>query len=109
ESREQRDELTRAVLAPFTETTEEELHELRTVLAQLEVQTSRRPLEAHEVRHGRGGYILPFPLPHGLTQKELRQALDELETPPGGLPEEGLFFRPEAADALDLPWPGPPP
>ena len=108
ESREQRDELTRAALTPFTETTEEELHELRLLLAQLEVQTSRRPLASYEVRHGRGGYIRPFPLPHAMTVKELRDALAKLETPAGGLPEEALFFRPELTDLLDPPWPGPP-
>jgi len=109
ESREQRDELTQAAFAPLTETTEDELRELRRLLAQLEVQTSRRPLDPHEVRHGRGGYILPFALPHGLKQNELRDALPQLETPPGGLPEEALFFPPELPDRVEPPWPGPRP
>jgi outer membrane protein assembly factor BamB len=107
ESREQRDALTEAVLAPFLETPERELHQLRQLLAQVEVQTSPRPLERHEVRHGKGGYILPFPLPHGLEQPELREELTRLETPPHGLPEEALFFPPEIVDEPERPKIGP--
>ena len=96
-------ELTRKVLAPPLEVPGEELEELRRFLLVLESQTGLVPPVPGEADLGRGGHLLPFPLPGGGALEEFRERLERLRTPPAGLPEERLFFPPEDSIGGTLP------
>ena len=91
--------ITESALAFFKETSEDDLEGSRRVLAAVEVQTVLRPSAKHEIRRGRGGYIQAFPLPHNASLAEFKERLAKLETPPGELPEEALFYRPGVPQA----------
>jgi outer membrane protein assembly factor BamB len=96
-------ELTRKVLAPLLEVSGEELEDLRRFLLVLESQTGLVPLAPGEADLGQGGHLLPFPLPGGGALQGFRERLERLRTPPGGLPEERLFFPPEDRRGGTLP------
>jgi len=95
--------ITESALALFMETSEDDLEASRQALTAVEVQTSLGPSEKYEIRRGRGGYIQSFPLPHGASLAEFKDRLSKLEPPPGGLPEETLFYRPELLQARGAP------
>ncbi len=103
DSPEQMKTITESALALFKETAEDDLEVSRRLLTVIEVQTSRvGPAVRHEIRRGRGGYIQSFPLPRDASLAEFKERLAKLETPPGGLPEEALFYPPEALQAPGL-------
>ncbi len=100
--------VTESALALFLEPPEQDLEESRRLLTVIEVQSGLRPIAPHEIRYGRGGYIQSFPLPQDLPLATFRERLARLETPPGGLPEEALFTRPELLQAGRLQGTPPP-
>ena len=55
-----------------------------------------------------GGHPRAFRLPHNATLKEFRERLLRLKTPPGGLPEEHLFYPPDIPRNGQPPWDTPP-
>jgi outer membrane protein assembly factor BamB len=106
------DRLTAQLRTLLLEAPAEELDELRQVLVQLEMQSGAGPFDQGEIRLGRDGAPLPFPLPGDLTIDEFRKRIAGLRVSPRGLPEEQLFFPPERPELYDLPWrmlPGRPP
>jgi outer membrane protein assembly factor BamB len=97
----ERTAVTRAALAPLVEPPVEAVEELRQLVVRLETDTSIA-VPQKDVQRGRGAYVSGITLPQGWTPHELRDRLKSLETPPGGLPEENLFYPPEVPGA-DLP------
>jgi outer membrane protein assembly factor BamB len=61
-------------------------------------------LAPYELRLGKGGHPLPFPLPHDMELGELRRQLEGLEIPRDGLPEEELFRDPDLYRDDLPPW-----
>lgn len=108
ESLEENQIITRRALEAFLELPPEELEELRLLLTTVEAQTGVGPLTPDEIKPGRGGHLLPFPLPKDATLEEFRERLVELKTPLEGLPEEMLFNPPEMLRDRDVPWPARP-
>lgn len=97
--------LTQQGLELLTQAPLEGLHDLRQLLTVIEFQTGLGPFTENEVRLGNGGHLLPFPLPGDATPEEFTKRLAQLETPPGGLPEEALFNPPDRPEERDGPWP----
>ena len=97
--------ITRAAFALILEAAPEDIEALRQLLASLEVKSSRAQFLPGDVRPGRGGHLLPFPLPGGVGLLEFRERISRLKAPPGGLPEEALFDNPEILPPPDAPWP----
>jgi outer membrane protein assembly factor BamB len=92
-------------IRPFLETPDDELEELRLLLAMFEVQTGIGPFSANEIRLGRGGHLLPFPLPRNDSIKAFKERLSGLKPSPlYGLPEEVLFNIPEKFTDEKVPW-----
>lgn len=106
ETPEESQELTKRTFAPFLEAGDKEIEEIRELLTHLEIRTSAGAAVflPGEVRLGRDGVPLPFPLPGGIGVRQLKKRLDELEVSPAGLPEEQLFLPPERADDAEPPW-----
>ena len=90
--------VTRAGFAPLTGPSAEAVDRLRVAATQLAASTSMA-LPRKDVQRGRAGHPRGMVLPGGLDLAGLRDRLAALETPPGGLPEEWLFYPPEAAGA----------
>lgn len=82
----------------------EELEGVRQFLAAMEIQTGAGAFTEADLRVGRGGHPLPFPLPGGATTEEFQERLAKLELPATGLPEEALFFTPEMSLERDAMW-----
>jgi outer membrane protein assembly factor BamB len=97
--------LTRETLAAFFEASEEELDELRALLATWELKTTAEQIRFEELRFREGGHLLGFPLPGNATLDEFRQRAERLEPAPEGLPEEALFYPPGLARHDDPLWP----
>ncbi len=98
---EQREEITRAGLAPLVEPPLEAVEQLRLLVTELETNTSIAVPEK-DIERGRAGRAHRTTLPEALELAELRERMRALETPPGGLPEENLFYCPEVPGA-DVP------
>lgn len=82
-----------------------ELEEIRTFLTLLEIETCPGGFLKGELRLGRDGVPLPFPLPGGASLKDLQKQLAVVvKSSPSGLPEESLFFPPEKPDDAEPPW-----
>ena len=86
--------LTRDALAMLLDAPEDEVDELRRLIATVELQTAPHGFLPGDLRLGGDAEIEPVPLPGGLSLKEFRKRFANLEIPAGGLPEETLFFRP---------------
>jgi outer membrane protein assembly factor BamB len=101
--------LTEESLRVLFEVPEEALEELRELIMRAEVQTGfgLSHLSPHEVKQGVGGHLLAFPFPQGVSIADFRKRLRELRTPPGGLPEENLFYPPDFPQGGEFPWPTP--
>ena len=104
--------MTKATLGLVLETPEDELNEMRRILAHTEAQVALPGFADPDLKLGLGGHVAPFALPHGLTLGELRDVLAKLDFR-RPLPEESLFFRPELGDRgiptiPDASWPFPP-
>jgi outer membrane protein assembly factor BamB len=92
--------ITNSTLAVFNKVPQEDLEESRRLLTIVEAQTHLKLSANRDIRHGRGGYIQSFPLPQNASLEDFTKRLARLETPPGGLPEEALFFKPELLQEL---------
>jgi hypothetical protein len=90
--------ITRAGVAPLTRPPAEAVERLRVAATQLAASTSMA-LPRKDVQRGRAGHPRGMVLSGGLDLAGLRDRLATLKTPPGGLPEEWLFYPPEAAGA----------
>jgi hypothetical protein len=101
DSESERAAVTRAALAPLVEPPLEAVEQLRQMVLKIETNTSI-DLPQKDIKRGRGGFVEGVALPDDLSPTELRDRLRELDTPPGGLPEESLFYPPEIPGA-DLP------
>src|SRR5215470_2650065 len=95
---------TEALLRPLLELPDEALNELRAYLARIEIQESVGGLPFDAVEWGTGGHPVGFRLPAGAGIDELRRRLRDLKVPPGGLPEEELFFPPHVPRNGEPPW-----
>lgn len=84
--------------------------ELREFLTRAEIQTGTglENLGPHELRLGKGGHPLPFPLPQDADLETLRKRLGALDIPPDGFPEEELL-RPRNLHRDVPPWDVSPP
>jgi hypothetical protein len=107
DSAEAAEEITLEALRPLLELPLEEVEELRSLLTRLEAQTAAA-LDPRDVRPGRGGHLLSFPLPGDSSLEEFRERLERLAAPADGLPEEALLAPPELLFDRDLPWPSRP-
>jgi len=108
DSPEEMQSLTENALRPFLEVPAEAVEELREFLARTEVQTGLPGFLPGEVKLRQGGHVAAFPLPRDATPEEFKERISKLEIPPGGLPEEVLFYPPDAIRNSDPPWPLPP-
>jgi outer membrane protein assembly factor BamB len=82
----------------------EEFERARQFLTTLELQTGAGAYTQADIRVGRGGHALPFPLPGDATPKEFGERLAKLDVTDAGLPEEALFFTPEMSLERDGAW-----
>ncbi len=96
--------LTQHVFNAFLELDTDGVEQLRRQLARIEYQTSPIGVVPQELRFGTGAVLLPFPLPGDSSMDDLRERIARLDPPPTGLPEEQLFFRPEALERPVAPW-----
>lgn len=95
-SEKQRFALYRRVFAPLFAAPEKAIEEFREFLTRMEIETGTgiADLAPYELRLGKGGHPLPFPLPHDMGFEELRRRIDSLDVSRDGLPEEELFRDP---------------
>jgi outer membrane protein assembly factor BamB len=106
DSPEESEKLTRGVLGRFFEESPEVIEAVRAELARAEVQTAAGGVPLKDLRLGHGGHILPLPLPRGADFREFAERVRGLEfTRGGGLPEEELFYPPDAPRPHEAPWP----
>ncbi len=108
DSPEQMQSLTEPFLRLFSVAPAEAVEELREFVARLEVRTGLRDFLPGEVKLRQGGHVGAFPLPRDATLEEFKERLGELEVPFEGLPEEALFYPPDALRSSEVPWPLPP-
>src|SRR5262245_57968191 len=80
------------------------IEELREYLARVELQTTVDTTAIADVEPGTGGHPLGFRLPGGADLRGLIDRVEQLEVPPGGLPEEHLFYPPEIPRNGEPPW-----
>ena len=129
ESFEEAQALTRRALAAYVDAPPELVSALRRVLVAFGAPEDAR--QHIPLGRGRGGRLIPSPLPGGASLAAFRERVSKLVTSPGGLPEEQLFYAPEMNTAFPLrlnqrnylppslvdgvrklwprPWPGPRP
>jgi outer membrane protein assembly factor BamB len=105
ETAEESNRITFEALALLGEAPAGELQELRRMLTYVEVQTGARVFSEAELQRAHGFHLAPFPLPGSRTLREFRELVAGLQTPPGGFPEEELFFDPGLLDDPAPPWP----
>jgi outer membrane protein assembly factor BamB len=97
--------ITQSAIRPFLETPDDDLEELRLLLTIFEAQTGVGPFSTNEIRLGRGGHLLPFPLPQDVSIEAFKRRLSELKPSPRyGVPEEALFNIPERFTDEKVPW-----
>jgi outer membrane protein assembly factor BamB len=80
------------------------IQELREYLARTELQTTVDTTAIYDAEIGTGGHPVGFKLPGGASLKDLIDRMERLEVPPGGLPEEHLFYPPEIPRNGEPPW-----
>jgi len=105
DSQDERNSITRSSLAPFIEISEDDLDKLRRSLAINEFYTGLGYFSSHDIQYGHGGHPLAFPLPKGVSFRDLKDRIVKLETPKNGLPEEALFYSPERSKIHEHIWP----
>ena len=105
DSPEAAEKFTRDALSIFHEEPPEIVDAVREELARAEAQTIAGGLPLKDLRLGHGGHVLPLPLPRDADFKEFAERIRGLEVGAGGLPEEELFYPPDAPRPTDVPWP----
>jgi hypothetical protein len=98
------DEEADAALQLLLELPIESVQELREYLARVEIQTTLETSWFMDVEMGPGRHPLGFRLPGGVEFEELRKRIERLKVPPGGLPEEQLFYQPDIPRNSEPPW-----
>jgi hypothetical protein len=88
--------LTKTILSNFIRMNERDLETKRINLSRQVFQTHPDQFYEHEVKRGDEGKILAFPLPRNETIQDFKIHVSNLKTPNNGLPEEYLFYPPEA-------------
>jgi outer membrane protein assembly factor BamB len=88
----------------FLDVPEAALEEARELLMRIEVQTGLGNFLPGELNMREGGHFDAFPLPKNESFDAFRKRLLDLETPPGGLPEEALFYPPDNPMYGEPPW-----
>jgi len=96
--------LVEEAFATLLQLPEAELDELRRHLAGVEIQTAVEGLSPMDVEMDTGGHPRGFLFPGGTTFAAFRRRLERLKPPPGGLPEEHLFFPPILPRNGEPPW-----
>jgi outer membrane protein assembly factor BamB len=97
--------LTETPMQLFSEAPAEAVEELRELVARVEVQTALPGAFPGDVNRRQGGHVASFPLPQDATLEEFGERISNLEIPPGGLPEEALFYSPDTLRNGEPPWP----
>jgi hypothetical protein len=82
----------------------EAIEDLREFLTRLEFRTASERPRPGKIKLKQGGHLAPSPLPQDATIEDFRKRLSELRTPPGGLPEEELFYPPDVVRNGQPPW-----
>lgn len=102
---EKRQELMHRTFSVFLDAPVEAVDELREFLTRVEIQTGPglETLGPHELRLGKGGHPLPFPLPQDADLRTFRERLSALDIAADGLPEEELL-RPRELHHDVPPW-----
>ena len=113
DSPEERHRLTETTLRLFSEVDAEDVEQLREFMARMEVQTSlpepfQRGPFPRDVNLGIGGHVRAFSLPQDASLEEFKERTSNLEIPPGGLPEEALFYSPDTLRNSEPRWTLPP-
>jgi outer membrane protein assembly factor BamB len=96
--------LTEGVLALFHAEDVEAVQTVRTELARVEAQTAPGGLPPKDTRFGNGRHVIAVPLPRDADFKEFAERIRGLEVGRDGLPEEQLFYPPDAPRADEAPW-----
>jgi outer membrane protein assembly factor BamB len=104
DSPERAHEITRNALTFLHEAPAEAIEDLRDFLTRLEFRTASARPRPGKIRLKQGGHLAPSPLPQDATLEDFRKRLSELRTPPGGLPEEELFYPPDIIRNGQPPW-----
>src|SRR5258708_14152803 len=87
--------ITQNAVAALLAVPDQDLAAVRRHLAQNQVHAPKKAAPLAHLTVGGGRHVLAFKLPHNAEIDEFKARLKSLETPPGGLPEEALFMRPE--------------
>ncbi len=95
DSPEEMKEITQRAVSALLAVADEDLAGVRRHLAQNYLQVYRKVTPLDQFTLGRGRHVLAFKLPQNAELDEFKARMKSLETPPGGLPEEALFMRPE--------------
>lgn len=82
----------------------EDVTELRRFLTSLELETGVEQPQPWVMEQFTGGHLIAFRLPGALSLEEFRRKAASLEITENGLPEEELFFPPDAISAAAPPW-----
>lgn len=97
--------LTQDLLGLFhAEEDDEAIQAVRAELARAEVQTAPGGLPPKDTRFGHGRHVEPVPLPRDADFREFAERIRGLEVGPDGLPEEQLFYPPDAPRPNETPW-----
>jgi outer membrane protein assembly factor BamB len=102
---EKRQEILQRAFRVFLDAPADVVEELRDFLTRMEIQTGPglETLGPHELRLGKGGHPLPFPLPQDADLQTLTRRLTTLDIAADGLPEEELL-RPRDLHRDVPPW-----
>jgi len=95
DSAEEMKAITQNAVAAFLAVPEEDVAQVRKLVAVAHVHAAPQPTAREHFELGRGMHVLGFKLPQNAPLDEFTARMKALETPTGGLPEEALFFRPE--------------
>lgn len=104
DSREATARLTQDLLGLFHGEDDEAIQTVRAELARVEAQTAPGGLPAKDTRFGHGRHVLPVPLPRDADFKAFAERIRGLEIGRDGLPEEQLFYPPDAPRLNETPW-----
>jgi len=104
DSREEAEKLTRDALRLFHEEETEAIEAVRAEIARVEAQTAVGGLPRKDTRFGHGRHLLPVPLPRDTGVKDFAERIRGLEISRDGLPEEQLFYPPDAPRPNEAPW-----